>query len=81
VQALAGVANQCSEALLDIEVHVFKVERPDKMTGFDFALDDLHATLDLCQIVIADDALLGQHLGVGQRAANVLTPHALVEID
>jgi hypothetical protein len=36
VQALAGVADQRGQALLDVEVHVFVVERPVELAGFDF---------------------------------------------
>jgi hypothetical protein len=36
VQALAGVANQRGQALLDVEVHVFEVELPFEAAGFDF---------------------------------------------
>ena len=40
-----------------------------------------HAALDVGQVGGGDDALAGQHAGVGQRATDVLAPHALVEID
>jgi hypothetical protein len=81
VQALAGVADQRGQALLDVEVHVFEVERPFELAGLDFLGDDGHAALDVGQVGGGDDALFGQHAGVGQRAADVLAPHALVEID
>ena len=81
MQALAGVADQRGEALLDVEVHIFEVNRPFELPGFDFLRHLRHAALNVGQILGADDALLGEHLGVRQRAANVLPPHPLVEID
>ena len=81
VQALAGIANDRGQALLDVQVHVFQVERPYELARLDFFRDDGHAALDVSQVGGGDDALLGQHAGVGQRAADVLAPHALVEID
>ncbi len=80
VQALAGVADQGSEALFDVEMHVFQVERPFELAGFDLLPDPGHAPFDVGQVLGGDDALPGQHSGVGQGGADVLAPHALVEI-
>jgi hypothetical protein len=81
VQAFAGVADQRGQPLFDVEMHIFQVERPFKLAGFDLTGDGFHAADDVGQIAGADDALPGQHLGVGERTANVLAPHALVKID
>jgi hypothetical protein len=81
VQALAGVANERGQALLDVEVHILEVDRPFELAGLDFFGDDGHAALDVGQVGGGDDALFGQHAGVGERTADVLAPHALIEID
>ena len=81
VQALAGIADERGQALFDIEVHVFEVERPCELARLDFLGDDGHAALDVGQVGGGDDALLRQHPGVRQRAADILAPHALVEVD
>jgi len=79
VEALAGVADERGEALLDVEVDVLVVEVPGEFAAFDFAGDLRHPALDVGQILCADDALLRQHLGVGERTTDVLPRHALVE--
>ncbi len=39
VQAFAGVADQRGQPLLDIQVHVFQVQRPDEFAADDLVLD------------------------------------------
>ena len=79
VQTLAGIAHQFGQALFDVQVHVFEVEQPLELPGFDLAADLGHAALDVGAVLRADDALRGQHLGVGQRALDVEQRQALVE--
>jgi hypothetical protein len=81
VQAFSRVADERGQALLDVQVHVLQVERPFEPAGFDLALHGFHAALDVDQVARADDALPGQHPRMRQRAADVLPPHAPVEID
>jgi hypothetical protein len=79
VQALAGVADQLGQAFFDVQVDVFQVEQPFELAGVDFGADLRHAALDLGAVLRADDALGGQHFGVGQRALDVGLGQALVE--
>ena len=79
VQALAGVADQLGQALLDVEVDVFQVQQPFKLAARDFALDLGHALLDRGIVVGADDFLICQHLGMRQRALDIDLGQALVE--
>ena len=81
MQTLAGVADQRGQALLDIQMNVFKVERPDKAPRFNLRCYQTHAALYFGQILGRNDCLFRQHPCVGERAANILPPHALVEID
>ncbi len=79
VQALAGIADQFGQALLDVQVHIFQVEQPFEAAGLDLGPDLGHAAFDLGAILLADDALGRQHLGVRQRALDVVLRQALVE--
>src|SRR5690606_35721197 len=81
VQALARVADQFDQALFDVEVDIFQVQRPGEAARADFFKDLLHAALDVGQVGGADHAHGGQHVGVGQRALDVEGRHALVEVD
>ena len=79
MQSLAGVAHQLGQAGFDVQVHVFQVQLPFEAAGFN-VLDDLgHAALDVRMVLRADDALCGQHFGMGQGASDVGAPQALVE--
>ena len=46
VQALAGIAHQFGEALLDVEVYVLEVERPFEAAGGDLLTNGCKTTLD-----------------------------------
>jgi hypothetical protein len=50
---------------------ILEVERPFELADSIFG-DDGHAALDVGQVGGGDDALFGQHAGVGQRTADVL---------
>ena len=52
-----------------------------KRAGLDLVRDLRHAALDVGQVLRADDALRGQHLGMRQAAVDVGAPQALVEAD
>ena len=80
VQALARVAHQLHQALLDVQVHVFQIQQPLEAAGLDLGADLGHAALDVGQVLGADDALGGQHVGVGQRTLDVVARQALIEI-
>jgi hypothetical protein len=79
VQALAGVADQGGQARLDVQVHVLQRQLPVELAALDLAADLRHAALDVGQVLRADDALRGQHLGVRQAAGDVGGGQALVE--
>ena len=81
VQAFAGVAGELGQAGFDVEVHVFQIELPFKRARFDLAAHLGQTALDGGVVVGADDALGGQHLGVGQAAGDVGLPEAFVKED
>ena len=81
MQSLAGVTDQRGQALFDIEMYVFQINRPLEIAALDFADDLRHAAFDGRPVLIGDDALPRQHPGMRQRAANILPPHALVKTD
>ena len=57
VQTLTRVANQFSQAFFNIEMDVFQVEQPSKLTALDFCADLCHATLNVGIVLGADDVL------------------------
>jgi hypothetical protein len=79
VQAFAGVAHQLGQSGFDVEVHVLQVQLPFKVAGFNVGGDLRHAAHNGRVVVGADDALGGQHLGVGQATGDVGLPQALVK--
>src|SRR5690242_619544 len=79
MQTLAGIADECREPRLDVEVDVFEIELPDELAAFDFTLDLFHAALDRSEIVCADDLLRSEHLRVRKRALDVDERHPVVE--
>jgi hypothetical protein len=66
VQALAGIAHQFGQAAFDVQVHVFKIELPFKLTSSDFIENLFHAAVNGLQIGSGNNALLSQHGGMGQ---------------
>ena len=74
MQAFAGIADERGQALFNVEMNVFKIKRPDEFAGFDFCRNLRHAPFDVSQIGGGDDVLARQHVGVCERAANILTP-------
>ena len=67
------------EAGFDVEVHVFEVELPLELARFNLGPNLRHAFFNGGLVVFADDALVAQHLGVGQAARDVGLPQALVK--
>ena len=81
VQALAGVADQLGQALLDVEVDVLEIARPDELAALRF-----RARSASCRVRSRRDRRrrgrrCRQHPGVRQRAGDVDVGQALVEID
>ena len=79
VQALACIAYDLREACFDVEVHIFQVQFPIKLTLGDFLGNLRHAALNVGKVLVADDFLGCQHLCVRQTALDVRLPQALVE--
>ena len=81
MQALAGVADHVGQAFLDIQMNVFKVQRPREGAVADFGADARQALFDGFEIGGSQDADGTQHACVGDRALNVEFGKALVEAD
>ena len=80
VQALAGVADERGQALLDVEMHVFEIELPSNLP------DSISPTPASCRVRCRRGPCAAMmpcfaSILARQRAADVLAPHALVEID
>ena len=81
VQALAGVADQIGQALLDIQMNVFEFDAPFELIALDLFANLLQAALDVRQIDCADDAALMQHRCVRERALDVCERESAIEAD
>ena len=81
VQTLACVTNNLREACFDVQVHIFQVQFPVKLTFGNFFRNLCHAALDVGIVLGADNFLGSQHLCVRQTALNVRLPQTLVEED
>lgn len=81
VQSSRRRADELVQAALDVHVQVFQVRVPGESLFLDFLLDGGQALGDLGRVLLGDDALLGQHLGVGHRPGDVLLIQAPVVID
>ena len=81
VQALAGVADQLGQPLLDVEVHVLEVDRPGERAGADLGEDLRHAALDVGEVLGGQHADRVQHARVRERAVDVELGQSLVEVD
>ncbi len=80
VQAGARRANVAGQGTLDGHVDVLVVDVPGKLAALDLAGDVCQARVDGSLVVVANDALLGQHLGVSTAARDVLLGHGLVDL-
>ena len=77
----ACIAHQLCQARLDVQVHVFQVQLPVKLTLGNFITYLRHATLNVSPVLCTDDFLGRQHFGMGQAALNVRLPESFVEED
>ena len=81
MEPLAGIADLSGEKALHIHVDILVVLRQLRLTGFDVLEHLLESRRNGRRILPGDDALLGQHGGVGQGAHNVLLVHPAVKLD
>jgi hypothetical protein len=71
VQALAGVAHQVGQPLLDVQMNVLEIDRPAKGSGIELRLDRLHTALDVGEVVGREHAYGRHHPCMRQRSADV----------
>ena len=81
VQLAADIAQALDERLLDVHVDVFELGLERKFSRFDFFADGCQRFADLVALCVAEQADLGQHLGMGDRAGDVVRVEAMVEAD
>ena len=81
VQALARVPDALGEQGLDVHVDVLVVHRELHLVGLDVGQNGLQAVYNGLHLVLLDDALLAQHLGVGDGACDVLLVQPGVKLD
>jgi hypothetical protein len=81
VQPFAGFADERGQPALDVEMHVFGVERPAEAPLFDLAAHPRKAALDRGQLAPREQARGGEHARVGERAFDVILGEPLVKSD
>ena len=79
VELAADVADAVDQRPLDVHVDVFQLVAEREVAGGDLLADLLQAGDDLVPLVVGEDADLGQHVGVGDRAADVVGVEPAVE--
>ena len=79
VELAADVADPLDQRPLDVHVDVFQLLAELEAAGGDFVADLLQAGDDLVALVVGQDADLGEHVGVGDRAADVVGVEPAVE--
>ena len=72
MQPSGGLADELIQPPLDVHMQVFQGGVPGKFAVGDFRLDAPQPVGDAGGVLRADDALAGQHPGVGQRPGNIL---------
>ena len=79
VELAADVADAVDEGPLDVHVDVFQLLAELELAGGDFVADLLQAGDDLVPLVVGEDAHFGEHVGVGDRAADIVGVEPAVE--
>src|SRR5690606_2039016 len=74
-------ADAVGQTRLDAHVHVFQIDAPVELSGFDLALDLLQTVDDGVTLGHGQHARLLKHGGVGDRTHDVVTVQTLVEVD
>jgi hypothetical protein len=67
------------QRLLNMHVDVFEFDLKRQFFAIDQALDSNQFGFDLCELILGENPLLGQHLCVGNRSANVVPIESMVE--
>ena len=81
MQALARIADALGEQGLDVHVDILVVHGELHVARLDVRQNGLQAVDDLLHLVLLDDALLAQHLGVGNGAGDVLLIEPGIKLD
>jgi hypothetical protein len=81
MQPLPGVADERRQPALDVEMHIFGVERPLEGSGLDLAPHAREPALDRGEVAPRQDAGRGEHARVSERAFDVILGEPPVEGD
>ena len=79
VQTLSGIADPVGEFFFNEHMDVFRIRIKGEFSGIDIVHDGEKSLTDLVGVLLRDDALLGQHLAVGDGALDVLFIHSAIE--
>ena len=81
VQPAAGRADQVGEPRLDVEMDVFELGRETELAALDLGTNLRQSRLDGAAVGGRQDLARHQHVGVRQRARDILGVEPLVEAD
>ena len=81
VEAATGIADLVDEPRLDVHVHVLERVVPRELSRREPRLDAPQAVRDRVGVACRDDAARGKHLGVCDRAGDVVREEPMIEVD
>ena len=81
VEPPGGLADDLRQAMLDMHVNVFERGILDQLARFDLLGDLAQSAVDRGGILGREDALTGEHRGVGAAGGDILAPQSLVDRD
>ena len=79
VQLAADIADPLDQRPLDVHVNVFQLLAEFELAGGDIPADLLQPGDDLVPLVVGEDADFGEHVGVGDGAADIVGGEPAVE--
>ena len=81
VKLLPSDADIGGERRLDVHVHVFELDAPVELAAVDALANAGQPRDDGVALLGGEDALAGEHPGVGHRACDVVAVQSAVEVD
>ncbi len=81
MQSFTGIAYFVSQPCFYIHVHVFKLYRPVKISGFYFMTNLIKALQNFFYIVCRQNTGVAKHLSMSPGTQNILLSHTLIKGD
>ena len=81
MQATSCRSDEFRQALFDGHVNVFVFCLKGELAGLDFFQNSSEALNNLFPVLLADNALMGKHLGMRNTALNIVLAHACLDMN